>query len=240
MTVRLCLWSGPRNLSTAMMRSFGARADTGVHDEPFYAAYLAATGTQHPMREETLAASDPSPDAAATLCAGPAPGGEPIFYQKHIVHHLLPDFPRDWLGACRHAMLIREPERVLASYAAKREAVTLHDIAAEEQTALFDELTDRFGHPPPVIDSATILADPPAALVKLCAAFGIPYDDAMLSWEPGPKPEDGAWAPHWYNGVWKSSGFGNPPGPLPDLPPDFAALAREARPHYDRLAVHAL
>ena len=240
MTIRLCLWSGPRNLSTAMMRSFGARDDTQVADEPFYAAYLAATGKDHPMRAEVLTAHETDPAAVAAFCGGPAPGGVPIFYQKQMVHHLLPRFPRDWLAVCRHAFLIRDPARVAASYAAKAEAFGIEDLGITDAAALGEEIADLTGARPAVVDADRILADPEGQLRALCDAFGVPFDAAMLSWPPGRRATDGVWAAHWYGSVERSEGFGPAPGPPATLPPRLERIANAARAPYERLLADAL
>ncbi|MFN6977179.1 MAG: HAD family hydrolase [Gemmobacter sp.] len=238
--VRIALWSGPRNLSTALMYAFAARGDCAVADEPFYAAYLAASGVQHPMQAAILAGQPTDPEAVAALCAGPPSGGKPLFYQKQMTHHMLPDFPTGWMAACRHAFLIRHPARVIASYAAKRESPSLDDIGIPQQAALFDAVCDLTGTAPPVIDSAAIRADPARALAALCAALGIGFTDRMLHWPAGPKPFDGVWAPHWYGAVHRSTGFDAPEGALPALAGDHARLAEAAMPVYSRLAAHAL
>lgn len=232
------MWSGPRNLSTAMMYAFAARGDCAASDEPFYAAYLALTGLDHPMRDQVLA-SQPNDPARVDL-TGPAPGGAAIWYQKHMVHHMLPQMPRDWFKACRHAFLIRHPARVIASYARKRESPTLDDLGFVQQAELFDAIAQATGKAPPVADSAAIRAAPGPMLQALCAALDIPFTDRMLHWPAGPKPFDGAWAPHWYHAVHASTGFDAAEGPLPDLPADYARLAEAAMPHYRRLARHAL
>jgi len=191
--VRIAMWSGPRNLSTALMRAFGARDDCAVWDEPFYAAYLAATGIDHPMREEVLAAHESDPASVAARCAGPAPGGAAIFYQKHMTHHMLEGFDLSFLGAVRSAFLVRAPERVVASYEARREEPTLADIGVERQAELFERVAERLGRAPPVVDAERLAAAPRATLEALCAALAIPFDPAMLSWAPGARPEDGVW-----------------------------------------------
>jgi hypothetical protein len=239
-TVRIAMWSGPRNISTAMMRAFENRPDTEVIDEPFYAAFLARSGADHPLRAEVLAAHEADPEAVARAIAGEAPGGAAIFYQKHMTHHMLPGFPRGWMDRCRHAFLIRAPERVLASYAKRRAEVTLADIGFPQQGELFDEVASRLGAAPPVIDADDVLADPARALGALCQALEIPFDPAMLSWPAGPRASDGAWAPAWYDAVERSTGFG-PPSPRPVLTePRLAALADEARPIYERLAAYRI
>lgn len=221
--MRIAMWSGPRNLSTAMMYSFGNRADFAVMDEPFYAAYLAATGVNHPMRAEILAAQDTDPAKVAALCAQP---GRPHMYMKHMPHHMLDGFPMEWAKACVNIHLIRHPARVIASYAAKREAPSFADIGFGQQTALYDQIGGL------VIDSADIRADPEGMLRKLCKAIDLPFDPAMLSWPAGARPEDGVWASHWYGAVHKSTGFAGAEGPLPKLSGDEELLLEESLPHY--------
>ncbi len=238
--MNIAMWSGPRNLSTAMMYAFAARGDCAVWDEPFYAAYLAATGLSHPMQDAVIAAGETDPARVARTCAAPAPGGQPLYYQKHMTMHMIPEFPLDFMAMCQNVFLIRHPARVVASYARKREGPTLSDLGFVQQAALFDREADRLGHAPLVIDSADIRANPRASLTKLCAALGIGFTDAMLSWPPGPKPHDGAWAPHWYGAVHRSTGFEEAEGALPDLPADYQHLADQGLADYHRLREHAL
>lgn len=240
MSVAIAMWSGPRNISTAMMRAFENRPDTEVIDEPFYAAFLAGAGIDHPMRAEVLAVYDNDPNTVAAALTRGAPGGAPLFYQKHMTHHMLPGFPRGWMDTCRHAFLIRAPERVLASYAAKRAEVSLEDIGFVEQGEIFDVVAERLGAAPPVIDADDVLADPRRALSALCAALSVPFDSAMLAWPAGRRKSDGLWAPVWYDAVERSTGFSAPPGPPPGLAPRLAAIAEAARPIYERLARHRL
>lgn len=235
--VRIAMWSGPRNLSTAMMRSFGARSDTRCIDEPFYAAYLALTGLSHPMREEILRDHCSDPEAIARTLSE-EPTGALIFYQKHMTHHMAAGIPRGWMARVRNAFLIRHPARVLASYARKMEQVSLDAIGFSQQADLFDHVVRQLGQAPVVIDGDDILRNPATALAALCAALGIAYDPAMLSWTAGRKPEDGAWAPHWYDAVWRSTGFGDAPGALPDLPETFSPILDDAMAIYERLAKH--
>ncbi len=234
---RIAMWSGPRNISTAMMRSFGSRADTWVVDEPFYAAYLAVSGADHPMTAETLASQPNDPmDVAEALLAEP-PGGRTIFYQKHMTHHMLPGFGLDWMAACRNAFLIRDPELVLASYVEKRGDVTLADVGFVQQAEIFAREADRLGHAPPVVEGIDVLRDPAGTLSKLCAALGIAWDAAMLSWPPGRRETDGVWAPAWYDAVEKSTGFEAPKAEKrPRLNHHLQKIANEARPYYERVA----
>ncbi len=239
-TIRIAMWSGPRNISTAMMRSFASRPDCAVVDEPFYAAFLAISGRAHPMRERILAKHESNWRTVARGLTGPAPGGRRVFYQKHMTHHMLPQIGRDWMGHCRHVFLIRHPARVLASYARKRDAVTFADIGFAEQWELFQTARDLSGEPPPVIDADRLLADPRAILARLCAALGLAFDERMLVWPSDLHATDGVWAQHWYDAVAGSTGFAAA-GPAPILSePALQAIEAEALPIYDRLAAHAL
>ena len=237
--MKIAMWSGPRNLSTAMMYAFAQRPDCAVWDEPFYAAYLANTGLDHPMRDEILAAGDTDSRSVITKCLGSAPGGKPVFYQKHMTQHMLPDIPRDWLPDVTNVFLIRHPARVVASYAAKREDPTLDDIGFRQQFELFEHV-QALGQTPIVIDSHDIRDDPKQSLKRLCEALGLPFDPAMLQWPAGGHPDDGVWAAHWYAAVHRSAGFAGAEGPLPDLPGNYAKIAAQALPFYEKLAENSL
>lgn len=228
--MKIAMWSGPRNLSTAMMYAFGNRADFAAWDEPFYAPYLDKSGSDHPMRDEIIAAHDTDPVSVATRCAGPVPDGKVHWYMKHMALHMVDGFPVDWAEGCVNVHLIRHPARVIASYSAKRENLTLGDIGYEQHAALFD----RF--PGPVIDSADIRRDPERMLGKLCAEIGLDFDPAMLSWEKGPRSFDGIWARHWYEAVHRSTGFAGAEAALPRLEGRQAALLNAAFPAYDLMA----
>lgn len=239
--VRIAMWSGPRNISTAMMRSFGARPDTTVVDEPFYAAYLSRTGIVHPMNAEVLASQPQDWQEVASAMVGPVPDGKSVFYQKHMTHHMLPEFGRNWMSQVRNAFLIRDPAAVLASYILKRGAVNLADIGIVQQRELFDREAQRLGVAPPVVKGSDILAAPATMLRKLCAALGIEYTDAMLSWPPGRRDTDGVWAPAWYNAVESSTGFDKPATRAADeLPDELRLIAEAARPHYEAMAQFAI
>ena len=241
MTIRIAMWSGPRNISTAMMRSFGNRLDTAVVDEPFYAAYLAQTGLDHPMRDEVLASQPNDWREVVPALIGPAPGGRSVFYQKHMTHHMLETVDLEWVSACQNAFLVREPAEVLASYTVKRGDVTLADIGVERQRELFERECDRLGRAPPVVEGRDVLADPRGTLGRLCAALGVGFDEAMLAWPAGPRDTDGVWAPAWYDAVERSTGFDpRPPGDVPKLADHLQAIADAARPHYERLAAFKL
>jgi len=236
MSLRIAMWSGPRNLSTAMMYAFRARGDCRVSDEPYYAAYLAQTGLDHPLRAAILASQPVDPQKVVL----DTDIDSPIWYQKHMTQHMLPQMPRGWMTACRHAFLIRHPARVIASYARKREAPNLNDIGFVQQQQLFDHICQSTGTAPPVIDSTDIRANPGPMLQALCAALDIAYTDRMLRWPAGPKPEDGVWAPVWYQAVHRSTGFDTAEGPLPVLPAAYQSLADAAMDPYETLAAHKL
>lgn len=240
MTIRIAMWSGPRNLSTAMMRSFGSRADTFVSDEPFYGAYLKATGDPQPMADEVIASMDCDWQSIAKTMSGSCPSDASVWYQKHMVHHIVGPVQYDDLPGLRHAFLIRDPTRVVASYCAKREAVRPEHLGCERQVEFFEREADRLGQAPPVVDSGDILRDPATMLERLCGALGIAWDPAMLSWEPGIRETDGIWASHWYDTVAASTGFGPPDQGTVELDDDAARVADACRPFYERLSAHKI
>jgi len=234
--MRIAMWSGPRNLSTAMMYSFGARDDCAIWDEPFYAAYLARTGLAHPMAAEIIAAGVRDADRARALCLGGVPGGKAVFYQKHMVHHLQAGADHGWIGEMVNVFLIRHPARVIASYHHKHEHPRLDDLGFRQQADLFDWLRLQGKAAPVVIDSADIRANPEAMLRALCARIGLAFDPAMLHWPAGGHADDGVWAPHWYNAVWQSTGFADAEGPLPEVPTELVPVLEQALPYYQKLA----
>jgi hypothetical protein len=235
---RIAMWSGPRNLSTAMMRAFSSRPDCAVSDEPFYAAYLAATGITHPMNAEVLASQPQDPHRVAADMLGPVPGGKTVWYQKHMAHHMIDGFPLDWMDGVTNVFLLRSPERVLASYAQKREDVALRDIGFAEQAMLFDRVADRLGEAPVVVDSEDVRRDPRGTLSALCAAIDLDFTDSMLNWPKGQHPDDGVWAPHWYGAIFDTTGFAPPDDKAIILPDHLRSIADEARPFYERMAAH--
>ena len=240
MNIRIAMWSGPRNLSTAMMRSFGSRADTVVSDEPFYGCFLKATGADHPMREETIGAMDCDWRSVMAALRGSSPDGSPVWYQKHMWHHVTGPIGYADFDGFTHAFLIREPDQMIASYLRKRETAAFENFGLDRQAEFFEREADRLGAAPPVIEANDVLANPQGVLSKLCKALGIAWDPAMLSWAPGRRETDGPWAPHGYGAVEKSTGFGPPEtGPV-ELPVAARRLADRCRPYYERLAEHRL
>lgn len=227
--MRIAMWSGPRNLSTAMMYAFGNRADFAVWDEPFYAAYLKKTSLDHPLAAEIIAAHEGDPVKVAARCLDTIPNEKQHFYMKHMPHHMIDGIPLDWARSCTNIHLIRHPARVIASYAAKREQVTVTDLGFGQQAEMFDKIGGT------VIDSSDIRNDPEEMLHLLCDVIGIDFDPAMLHWAAGPRSDDGVWAKHWYNAVHKSTCFAGAEGPLPELTGRDAELLAESLPHYERL-----
>jgi hypothetical protein len=199
--VRVAMWSGPRNISTAMMRSFENRPDAVVVDEPLYSAYLSRTGIDHPVREEVIASMPSDLDAAIARLSEPLPPGRTVHYAKHMAHHVARDMDLRWTLAFRNVLLIRDPAEVVASYVRARETCEPEDIGLPQQGWLA-ELWDEQGADVPVIDAKDFLGAPEAHLRWLCDWLGIPFTDRMLSWPPGPRASDGVWAPHWYAAVW--------------------------------------
>ncbi|MEP3846779.1 MAG: HAD family hydrolase [Paracoccaceae bacterium] len=230
MTKRIAMWSGPRNLSTAMMYCFGMRSDCAVWDEPFYAPYLVATGIDHPMTKDIIAAHETNAEVVAARCLGPVPDGKSVFYMKHMPHHMIDGMPLDWADECINVHLIRHPARVVASYASKRDEMTLADIGFVQQSQLFAKIGGV------VIDSSDIRESPGKMIPVLCAAIGLEYEPQMLSWPSGGHSEDGIWARHWYGAIHKSTGFAGPEGPMPELTGDALKLVEGALPHYNALA----
>ena len=229
---RIAMWSGPRTVSTALMRSWENRPDTVVADEPLYAFYLDRTGLVHPGRDEVIASQPTDWRVVLAGLAAPLPSGAVISYAKHMTHHLLPEVDRAAFAPFRHAHLIRDPRELLASYARVRAEPTLDDLGLRQQAEIFES----FGGP--VIDSRDLLADPPGVLAALCQALGVPFDASMLAWPPGPRDSDGVWAPYWYDSVRSSTGFvprtPYQPSAAP-LPARLELLAAECQPYFDRL-----
>jgi len=235
------MWSGPRNVSTAFMRSWENRPDTVVVDEPFYAHYLQVTGLEHPGRDEVIAQHETDWQRVVERLLAPLPPGVEVFYQKQMSHHLLPHMGREWLDAVTHAFLIRDPAPMLVSLGEKLGDVALEATGLPQQVEIFEHVLCTTGRVPPVVDAADLLAAPEAMLRKLCAALGIAFSERMLSWPPGRRATDGVWARHWYERVERSSGFETAePSPVPRLAGRAAELEARCRPLYERLHAHRL
>ncbi len=201
------MWSGPRNISTALMRAWGNRADTAVIDEPFYAYYLQATGEEHPDAGEVIAEGETDWRKVAAVLTGAAPDGRRIFYQKQMTHHLLPEIDRSWLRGLTNCFLIRDPAEVIVSYLKKNHEPTAVDLGFPQQAEIFEFVRAETGAVPPVVDARDVLENPERTLRQLCAVLEVEFDGAMLSWPPGLRETDGIWARHWYGEVEHSTGF---------------------------------
>jgi len=233
--IRVAMWSGPRNVSTAMMRAWGNRQDTFVIDEPFYAYYLKATGTQHPGAEEVISAGETDWRKVVAQLTGPIPKGKRILFQKQMMHHLLPDVDRQWLDAVTSCFLIRDPREVIASYIKKRENPALEDLGYVQQTEIFDFVRARAKSLPPILDAKDVLKNPERMLGLLCKAIGVEFSESMLSWPAGFRETDGVWAKHWYGEVAKTTSF-RPYRPRHDeVPERLSKIYERCRDCYERL-----
>lgn len=239
--VRIAMWSGPRNISTAMMRAWGNRPDTFVCDEPFYAHYLFATGREHPGAAEVIAAGEKDWRKVVEQLTGDVPHGKQVFYQKQMTHHLLPQIDRAWLGAVTNCFLIRDPRDVIVSYIKKNNDPALEDVGFVQQAEIFDWVRAHFGAVPPVIEAREVLENPRRILGLLCEAVGVEFSESMLSWPPSLRETDGIWAKHWYGEVEASTTFRRPsarePAPVPERLREVHDRCREC---YEELYRHRL
>lgn len=238
--LRIAMWSGPRNISTALMRAWENRGDTAVIDEPFYAYYLLNTGANHPGREAVIASQPTDWRTVARALTGPIPGGKAIWYQKHMTQHILADMPLEWLEGLVNCFLIRAPEEVVASFTLNRPDAALWELGFEQQARLFEHICEHSGAPPPVIDASDVLKNPAGMLRAVCTRLGIAFSEAMLHWPAGPRGSDGVWARYWYQAVEHSTGF-EPYKPRSITLTAFQSrLAEQCRPFYTRLSAHRL
>lgn len=235
MAARLAVWSGPRNISTALMRSWENRPDAMVVDEPLFAHWLAVTGTDHPGRDDVLAAYEHDWRRVVDQLTGPVPDGVEVFYQKHMAHHLTPEMEHGWMAALTNVLLIRDPREVIASYEKSRPRFVARDLGFEQLVELHDELAAATGSAPLVVDAADFLRAPEAYLRAMCDLIGVEFTDRMLHWPPGPRDSDGVWAPYWYQHVWESTGFAPYQPREVTLSGNAREVASECRPAYQRL-----
>ena len=237
---RIAMWSGPRNISTALMRSWGNRPDTFVCDEPLYAHYLQQTGREHPGANEVIAHHETDWRNVVEWLTGPVPDGNTVFYQKHMAHHLLRGIDRGWLGQLVHCFLIRDPGEMLTSLIKHLPEPTLNDTGLPQQLEIFERERERTGEVPPVIDARDVLEDPERILRALCERVGVEFDAAMLSWPAGPRETDGIWARHWYAEVERTTSF-NPYRPKNEAVPErLRDLHAECLEHYEVLSRHRI
>ena len=239
--IRIAMWSGPRNISTALMRSWGNRADTFVCDEPFYAYYLQATRLPHPCADEVIAHGETNWQKIVEQLTGAVPEGKRVFYQKQMTHHLLDEIDRAWLGLVTNCFLIRDPGEVIASYVKKNNEPTVEDVGYLQELDIFNYVRARTGAVPPVVDARDLLEKPSRILASLCKMVGVEFSESMLSWAPGLRETDGVWAKHWYGEVLNSTTFRQPPTrepePVPERLRDVYEKSREA---YEQLYRHRL
>lgn len=237
---RIAMWSGPRNISTAMLRSWENRPDTWVVDEPLYAHYLTQVQVAHPGVDEVIAHHDSDWQWVVAGLTGPIPHGRAIYYQKHMAHHWLPHLRGEWVLKLSNAFLLRHPAEMLASLAAKMGLPALRDTGLPQQVEIFDLIRSRTGIAPPVLDAEDVLRDPQRMLRCFCDTVGVPFNERMLSWPPGRRGTDGIWAKYWYDAVEKSTGF-EPYRPRSRaVTPALAPLLAECLPYYEELAQHRL
>ncbi len=234
-TVRIAMWSGPRNISTAMMRAWGNRPDTFVSDEPFYAFYLKRTRLSHPGAEEVIARHETDWRLVVEHLTGPIPQGRAIWFQKHMTHHVLPEIDRGWFDAMRHVFLIRDPRDMLTSLQKTIPHPTLSDTGMPQQSAIFEEVRRRTGRVPPVIDAREVLENPRGMLGLLCEALGVEFREEMLCWPAGSRATDGVWAKHWYAAVVKSTGFEPYRPKIEPMPSSVHGLYKSCLGIYQRL-----
>lgn len=237
--VRIAMWSGPRNISTALLRSWGSRPDTAVSDEPLYAHYLSTLApgarAQHPAADEVMKSQPTNWRPVVAGLLGAVPRGRPIWYQKHMAHHLTPGMDLAWIGELRNALLVRDPEEMITSFIKVIPNPSPRDLGLPQQAELFELMRVRAGVAPPVLDARDVLTDPRGSLLRLCMALGVPFSEAMLAWAPGPRETDGVWGPHWYGRVYESTGFERYQ-PKPDrVPSRLAGVLRDCRALYEHL-----
>ncbi|MCH7872950.1 MAG: HAD family hydrolase [Planctomycetes bacterium] len=230
------MWSGPRNISTAMLRSWGNRPDAFVTDEPFYAPYLLnRPEVDHPGREEVLERHETDWRKVVEWLSGPVPGGRAVWYQKPMAHHLLPEIGRGWFDKLTHCFLIRDPREMLTSLIKKYPNATLEQTGLRQQVEIFDAVRKATGQAPPVLDAKDVLEDPARLLGLLCERLNVPFTEAMLTWPPGRRETDGVWAKHWYDAVERSTGFQPYKAKNEEVPAKYADMLDVCLEHYDKL-----
>ena len=233
------MWSGPRNISTAMMRAWENRPDTFVVDEPFYAYYLERTGADHPGREEVIKEGETTWEKVVDRLTSDPPNGKRIFYQKQMTHHLLSEIDRHWMLGLTNCFLIRDPAEVIASYTKKNHEPTVEDVGFLQQEEIFNWLRERTVTPA-VIDARDVLENPRKTLSLLCEAIGVGFSEAMLSWPAGRRETDGVWAKYWYAEVEKSTSFRQPSSRTTEVPPSLKTVFETCQKVYQRLYPHRL
>ena len=237
---RIAMWSGPRNISTAMMRSWESRSDTFVIDEPFYPYYLSQTDVEHPSREEVISKGELDKDKVSNGLLTDIQEGCSIYYQKHITHHLLPSIDRGWMENVENCFLIRDPKDMIISYSKVHDDLNMHLLGLNDQYEIFNYVKEIAGDIPPVIDAKDVLLNPREILSKLCDRLGIVFSEEMLSWSKGERKTDGVWAKYWYKNVINSTGFNVYKEKEEEIPDKYANLYAECSKIYDILHKHRI
>ncbi len=234
------MWSGPRSISTALMRSFENRPDTFVSDEPFYAHYLNETGLDHPLSEETIQHGEISWDAVVKTITGDIPNGNKVWYQKHMAQHNLPGQDLSWIKKMENILLIRKPEEVILSYIKKYQITSITQLGYPQQNMLFNMLGESMSNSPIILDTRDILKDPAGMLKKLCARLTIPFYQEMLTWPVGRRESDGIWGKHWYGSVENSSSFQPYTKNKHIVPLEYEELLEDCVKQYQQLYQHRM
>ena len=201
----ICLWSCPRNISTALMYSFGNREDTEIYDEALYAYYLHKTGIKHPGYNEII--NNMEIDCKKIINEIILSPKKNINFHKLMTHFLI-DIDLDFLKKVSNVIFIRDPKEIINSYIKVIPNPTIEDIGIKQQFKLYNHLLES-NNIPLVLDSSILLKNPKKILTVLCNKLDISYSNKMLKWSKGPKKADGIWAKYWYKNVHKSSGFNN-------------------------------
>jgi len=233
--VSIAMWSGPRNISTAMMYAFDNREDCHATDEPLYANFLQSTGTPHPGAQEVMENHEADIGVVIPYLTGPIPHGMPIWYQKHMCHHVMDGANISWTDGLANCFLIRNPREVLLSLSKITDSIDLRATGLPQQIRIIDHVSMVSGLTPPIVDSADILENPGAVLTKLCESVGVPFSEQMLSWDPGPRKCDGIWAKYWYDSVRLTSGFVPPRPREGELGIHLSEVLEDAMPIYQEL-----
>ncbi len=231
MTIRIAMWSGPRSISTAMMRAWENRPDTLVIDEPFYAHYLKKTGIPHPGVAEVIASQSTDWREVAQQISEEASASE-IFFQKHMTLHILKGMDLNWAKNLRHYFLIRDPLVIVNSYVKKRPDIRETDIGILRQFELYQQLSEITKQTIPILDAKDVLSNPRPILEKLCQCFDIPFYEQMLNWPAGRRESDGVWAKYWYHAVEASTGFAPFKEPVIEVTEAQRQVAEDSRSFY--------
>jgi len=233
--IRIAMWSGPRNISTAMMRSWGSRSDTFVIDEPYYAYYLSQNDLEHPGRDEVISEGELDSDKVSQGLVNDTKDSCSIYYQKHITHHLLDSIDREWMKSVINCFLIRDPKDMIISYSKVHPNLNMHLLGLEEQNEIFEYVKNITGEIPPIVDAKDVLLNPRNILSKLCGNIGITFSEEMLSWSRGPRDTDGNWGKYWYKNVMNSTGFNEYKSKKEDVPKEYEQLYQKCYILYKKL-----